>query len=64
MRRSYSHTYLAFVSMDGGCADPHSGEHHLEEVDCALRLGKDDGLVARPAHVILVKEVDQLVQLK
>ena len=50
--------------MDGGCADPHSGEHHLEEVDCALRLGKDDGLVARPAHVILVQEVDQLVQLK
>ena len=50
--------------MDGGSADPDPGEHGLEEVDGALRLGEHEGLVARAAHVLLVQEVDELVKLK
>ena len=50
--------------MDGGGADPDPGEHGLEEVDGALRLGEHERLLARAAHVVLVQEADQLVKLK
>ena len=63
-RKYHCITNLALVSVDGGGADPDPGEHRLEEVDGALRLGEDERLVARRAHIVLVQEVDQLVQLK